>query len=78
LRLAGFSAVNREKLKRLTDEQVAGLFRTDELELIYLHLQSMRNFNSLVKRSATQESASTTGTKAGEAEAQDSSSEVLH
>lgn len=50
LRLAGFSAVNRERLKQLTDEQVAGLFKTDELELIYLHLQSMRNFNSMLNR----------------------------
>jgi hypothetical protein len=56
LRLAGFSAVNRERLKKLTDEQVVGLFKTDELELIYLHLQSMRNFNSMLERTATHDS----------------------
>jgi hypothetical protein len=56
LRLAGFSAVNRERLKRLTDEQVSGLFKTDELELVYLHLQSMRNFNSMLERTANQSS----------------------
>lgn len=50
LRLAGFSAVNRERLKQLTDEQVAGLFKTDELELVYLHLHSMRNFNAMLNR----------------------------
>lgn len=82
LRLAGFSAVNREKLKRLTDEQAAGLFRTDELELIYLHLQSMRNFNALVKRSVSQEAVPATDAaaseEAGAAEEADSAKEVLH
>lgn len=42
--LAGFMAVNREKLKALAPEALAGLAQSDELELIYLHLQSMRNF----------------------------------
>lgn len=50
LRLAGFSAVNRERLKEMTDEQAAGLFKTDELELVYLHLHSMRNFNEMLNR----------------------------
>lgn len=52
LRMAGFSSVNREKLKQLSDEQVAALFKTDELELIYLHLHSMRNFNAMLNRTA--------------------------
>ena len=52
-RLAGFMAVNRERLKRLADEQVTALFKTDELELIYLHLQSMRNFNEMVARTTS-------------------------
>jgi hypothetical protein len=48
LSLGGFWAVNRAKLKALSGEKLAELAKTDELELLYLHLQSMRNFN-LVK-----------------------------
>jgi len=48
LNLGGFRAVSREKLKKLTDEQLVELARTDELELIYLHLHSLRNFNSMI------------------------------
>jgi hypothetical protein len=50
--LAGFMAVNREKLKALTGEQLAALAKTDELELVYLHLQSLRNFERLKNRLA--------------------------
>lgn len=46
--LGGFQAIDRQKLKALSGEQLAQLAATDELELIYLHLQSMRNF-ALVK-----------------------------
>ncbi|QDW36916.1 SapC family protein [Bradyrhizobium sp. KBS0727] len=48
--LGGFMAVNREKLKELSGEKLAELAKTDELELIYLHLQSMRNFAALKDR----------------------------
>jgi SapC len=48
--LGGFMAVNREKLKELPAEKLAELAKTDELELIYLHLQSMRNFGALKDR----------------------------
>jgi hypothetical protein len=48
--LGGFTAVNREKLKELPAEKLAELAQTDELELIYLHLQSMRNFGGLKDR----------------------------
>ena len=54
LRLAGFMAVSRERLKKLSDEQIAALFKTDELELVYLHLQSMKNFTGMVGRTQTQ------------------------
>src|SRR5690606_7709519 len=47
LSLSGFMAVNRERLKKLDREVLAQLIATDELELIYLHLQSMRNFNAM-------------------------------
>ncbi len=50
--LAGFMAVNREKLKALTGEKFAALAKTDELELVYLHLQSLRNFERLKNRLA--------------------------
>jgi hypothetical protein len=50
LRLAGFMAVNREKLKNLPEEKIAELFKTDELELVYLHLQSMTNFSAMAER----------------------------
>lgn len=48
--LTGFSVVNRAKLKSLSDEVLGELVRSDELELIYLHLQSMRNFTALKDR----------------------------
>jgi hypothetical protein len=48
--LTGFMAVSREKLKGLSGEALAELAKTDELELLYLHLQSMRNFNALKDR----------------------------
>ena len=48
--LTGFMAVSREKLKGLDDATLAGMAKSDELELIYLHLQSMQNFGNLLKR----------------------------
>lgn len=48
--LGGFMAINRDRLKELPGEKLAELARTDELELIYLHLQSMRNFSTLKDR----------------------------
>lgn len=47
--LQGFMAVNRDKLKALTGEQLSELAKLDELELIYLHLQSMRHFASMAE-----------------------------
>lgn len=48
--LGGFMAISREKLKELPGDKLADLAKTDELELIYLHLQSMRNFIALKDR----------------------------
>jgi hypothetical protein len=50
--LAGFMAVNRAKLKAIPADKFAELAKTDELELLYLHLQSMRNFSGLPNRLA--------------------------
>jgi hypothetical protein len=50
LSLTGFMAVNRARLRELPGEQLAALAKTDELELIYLHLYSMRNFSDVKDR----------------------------
>ncbi|HET9823428.1 MAG TPA: SapC family protein [Burkholderiaceae bacterium] len=50
LSLTGFMAVNRAKLRALSGDQLAELAKTDELELIYLHLYSMRNFADVKDR----------------------------
>jgi hypothetical protein len=48
--LGGFNAVNRTKLKAVPGDKLAVLAQTDELELLYLHLQSMRNFTRIKDR----------------------------
>jgi len=55
LALGGFMAVSRQKLKALPAETLAKLAQTDELELLYLHLYSMRNFVNLRDRLAVVE-----------------------
>ena len=50
LALTGFMAVSRDKLKALPGDKLAELAKTDELELLYLHLQSMRNFSAMIER----------------------------
>lgn len=51
--LAGFQAVDRKRLKALSGEALQQLAANDELELIYLHLQSMRNFTAVKDRLAS-------------------------
>jgi hypothetical protein len=55
--LSGFMAVNRGRLKGLSAETLADMVKADELELLYLHLQSLRNFemvkNHLVRSHAS-------------------------
>jgi hypothetical protein len=48
--LTGFMVVNRERLKALSAERLAELARTDELELAYLHLHSLRNLQAMRAR----------------------------
>jgi hypothetical protein len=48
--LSGFKAVDRKKLTSLPGDTLAELAKTDELELLYLHLQSMRNFSGVSNR----------------------------
>lgn len=51
--LTGFHMISREKLKALPVEKLQQLVTTDAMELIYLHLQSMANFEKLMARLTT-------------------------
>ncbi len=57
--LTGFMAVNRDRLKALPAEALADLAKTDALELLYLQLQSMRNFSGMMERLGAKRSAET-------------------
>ncbi|MEZ0250261.1 MAG: SapC family protein [Methylobacteriaceae bacterium] len=48
--LSGFSVVSRDRLKALSAEQLAELLQADEMELIYLHLASLRNLAPIAER----------------------------
>ena len=50
--LAGFMGIERERLNALSGEQLAELARTDELELAYIHLHSLRNLSAMANRVA--------------------------
>jgi len=52
LNLVGFMAIDRDKLKKLTGDQFMELAKTDELELAYVHIQSMHNFNLMLERAS--------------------------
>jgi hypothetical protein len=47
LSISGFQVVSRSRLKALPVERLGELVAGDELELLYLHLQSIRNFETL-------------------------------
>jgi len=46
--LGGFMGINREKLKALDSEKMVNLVKTDQMELIYAHLVSLGNIDSLM------------------------------
>jgi hypothetical protein len=50
--LSGFSVIDRARLKTLSAEALADLVKSDELELIYNHLNSMRHFSAMRERMA--------------------------
>jgi len=50
--LAGFSVVNRARLKTLSAEMLAKLASSDELECVYTHIVSLGNFARLKDRLA--------------------------
>jgi hypothetical protein len=65
--LRGFQVVDRKRLKALPADTLAALAATDELELLYLHLQSMRNFVQVKDRLIQLEGTKGAGTAAEEA-----------
>lgn len=48
--LGGFMAVNRDRLKALPGDTLSELAKTNELELIYLQLASMKNVSAIAER----------------------------
>jgi hypothetical protein len=50
LTLSGFLTVNKDRLRALSGDQLAELMAHDDLELVYLHLQSMRHLSSTAER----------------------------
>jgi hypothetical protein len=48
--LAGFSVIDRARVKTLSSSTIKGLLDSDELELIFDHLVSLRNFSVLKDR----------------------------
>ena len=52
LSLTGFQSVSREKLNALPAETLSEIMKSGVLELIYIHLFSMKNFTDMVQRLA--------------------------
>lgn len=46
--LTGFLGINRAKLNALSGDTLSELAKSGELEMIYIHLQSMKNFSMMV------------------------------
>ena len=51
-KLTGFKIVNRDRLKALPNKAIADLLREDELDLVVLHLLSLRNLGRLQEKLA--------------------------
>jgi hypothetical protein len=58
LSLTDFKVVNRQKLKQISDAALKEMFAADDLELVYLHLQSMQSFSGLIARVSEPEPSS--------------------
>ena len=56
--LTGFMAVSRDRIKTLGADVLADLVKTDQFELIHLHLQSLRNFSAMTERMAAHDAQS--------------------
>ncbi len=48
--LSGFFTINRDKLKAIPENELREMFGNDELELCFIHLQSLANINALNQR----------------------------
>jgi len=48
--IAGFQCVSRAKLKDLAPKKLVDLAKSDQLELIYCHLQSLNNITNLTRK----------------------------
>lgn len=57
LSLTGFSGVSRNKLKELSGDTLLNMAKTDELELAYLQLHSLHNFDAMRERLAAPHAA---------------------
>ena len=55
IRLGGFKAVSRDRIKKLSGDQIEPLIQTNELELMYLHLHSMKNLQSMMGHAVVEE-----------------------
>jgi hypothetical protein len=55
--LGGFYTINRAKLKALAPEVLADMLSKDELELCYVHLQSLNNLTPMARRMANEAAA---------------------
>lgn len=65
--LSGFMVISREKLRDLPGEKLAELSKSGELELMYVHLQSMRNLSAMVQRLTGTDVAASSAESATEA-----------
>jgi hypothetical protein len=52
--LAGFSILNEKKFRSLEGEQLVELLRSGHLDLLYAHLQSIRNLRQIAQQLAEQ------------------------
>ena len=50
LALTDFQVVSRNRLKKISDTALKEMFSADDLELVYLHLQSLHAFSGLITR----------------------------
>lgn len=48
--LSGFYTINRDKLKALPADVLSEMARTDELEMCYVHMQSLNNITPLARK----------------------------
>ena len=78
MQLTGFRVVNRQRLKALSGETMVELAQTDVLELLFLHLQSMRHFTALKDKLVAAAPAAPSPAAPSPVQAEDASPEVSH